>query len=478
VKATLERERKLTAAPGFRLPVFAGEPFPPRELNSTYHDTGDHRLAMAGITLRYRAERDRGAWQLKLPHGEDRLELEFDGPPRAAPAAVLDLLTAHLRRERPRPVARLRTHRSGVIVRDGDRELAEVVTDAVSVYAGRRIARRFEEIEVELLDGDGADLRRIVRRLKQAGAADGDSRPKLLQALDLRPPSQPPGPRRSAAAGEHVAAALREQFEAIVRHDPGTRLGRDHEELHQMRVATRRMRAILRAASPLLDPDWAAGLRAELGWLGGGLGPVRDLDVLIEHLRADAHRLGAEDEQGFLPLLRSLDAERDADRAALADALRSPRFVALVERLDEATASPALRAGATSLRRLAAREFRRLRRAVRELGDEPPDAQLHAARIAVKRARYAAELAEGSVGAPARAAIRDCKALQDILGDHQDAAIAEERIRGLVRPRTAAPGALAAGRVIERQHERRRAARAAYPAAWRRLERSATGVFL
>ena len=47
-----------------------------------------------------------------------------------------------------------------------------------------------------------------------------------------------------------------------------------------MRVATRRMRAILRAARPLLDPEWVRSLRAELGWLGGALGPVRDLDVL------------------------------------------------------------------------------------------------------------------------------------------------------------------------------------------------------
>jgi CHAD domain-containing protein len=133
---------------------------------------------------------------------------------------------------------------------------------------------------------------------------------------------------------------------------------------------------------------------------------------------------------------------------------------------------------AGSLRALAAHEFRRLRKRVRALGDHPPDEDLHAARIAVKRARYAAELAERSMGKAATAVIRDLKVLQDVLGDHQDAAVAETRIRALVKPRTSVATAIAAGRVIERQHERRRAARAAFPKAWRMLEHSAAGVFL
>jgi CHAD domain-containing protein len=478
VKATLERERKLTAAPGFRLPHLPGEQILERELNATYHDTPDLRLAAGGVTLRYRTELGHGAWQLKLPHGDDRLELEYEGSPRTVPAAVLELLTARLRGVKPRPVARLRTRRAGVLVRDGERPVAEVVTDAVDVFEGRRIVNRFDEIEVELVEGTSAELRSILRTLRRVGAADSDARPKLFQALGLPAASPPPKPGRSAPASEHVAAALRAQYEAIVRHDPGTRLGGDPEELHQMRVATRRMRAILRAARPLLDRDWVQALRAEVGWLGGALGPVRDLDVLVDHLRADAHVLGEDDERAFLVLLRSLEAEHAADRATMVEALREPRFVALIDMLDAATLQPRFVPGAGSLRHLAAREFRRLRKTVRALGDDPADADLHAARIAVKRARYAAELAERSVGKDAAAVIRDAKDLQDILGDHQDAAVAEARIRALVKPRTSAATAIAAGRVIERQHERRRAARAAFPGAWRALVKDASGVFL
>lgn len=245
-----------------------------------------------------------------------------------------------------------------------------------------------------------------------------------------------------------------------------------------MRVATRRMRAILRAARPLLDPEWVRSLRAEVGWLGGALGPVRDLDVLVEHLKADAHLLGATDERAFLVVLRSLESEREADRAAMLRALREPRFVRLVDRLATEAPAPPLTSAGGSLQALAAREFRRLRKRVRALGDHPPDEDLHAARIAVKRARYAAELAERSMGKDAAAVVRELKVLQDVLGDHQDAAVAETRVRALVKPRTGVATAIAAGRVIERQHERRRAARAAFPGAWRAVERSADGVFL
>jgi CHAD domain-containing protein len=478
VKATLERERKLTAPPGFVLPPLPGEPLPARELNSTYHDTPGLRLAAAGITLRHRVEQGRGAWQLKLPHGTDRLELEFEGGIRTVPAEVTALLTAHLRGARPVAVARLRTHRAGVLVRSGGRALAEVVVDSVAVFEGRRIARRFEEVEVELVDGTVSDLRGIVRQLRRAGAVEADLRPKLFQALDLPPPEADPRPARSAPAAEHVAAALRAQYRAIVRHDPGTRLGRDAEELHQMRVATRRMRAILRAARPLLDREWVRELRAELGWLGGVLGQVRDLDVLVEHLRADAGALGGDDEAAFLALVAKLEAERAADREALLAAMGEPRYLELIERLDADTrTSPEPRSDRT-LRDLAAREFRRLRKAMRALGGDPADDELHAARIAVKRARYAAELAERSVGRGATAFIRDAKVLQDVLGDHQDAAVAAARVRALVGPRAPAAQAVAAGRVIERQHERRRAARAAYRKAWRDLERRADGIFV
>ena len=106
---------------------------------------------------------------------------------------------------------------------------------------------------------------------------------------------------------------------------------------------------------------------------------------------------------------------------------------------------------------IAAAELDRLRKAADGLGDDPPDDDLHALRIHAKRARYAAEL----TGGKKRDAYLDAlKRVQDTIGLHQDAVVAEERLRAIALP----DSAIAAGRLIERERERRREAREAYPA--------------
>jgi hypothetical protein len=91
VKETLERELKLVADPGFRLPELPGEALPSRVFTSTYWDTRDNRLARGGVTLRRRVEARRGLWQLKLPRGVARLELELPGGPAEPPEPVSEL---------------------------------------------------------------------------------------------------------------------------------------------------------------------------------------------------------------------------------------------------------------------------------------------------------------------------------------------------------------------------------------------------
>ena len=98
MKSTLERELKLRAAAGFSLPRLPGTPIATRHISSTYHDTADHRLASAGVTLRYRSENGSGAWQLKLPTGQARTELEVEGSPDTVPGELLDLISAPLGR--------------------------------------------------------------------------------------------------------------------------------------------------------------------------------------------------------------------------------------------------------------------------------------------------------------------------------------------------------------------------------------------
>ena len=343
---------------------------------------------------------------------------------------MLELLVAQLRGAALLPIARLRTRREGVRA-DG----AEIVHDTVAVLDHQRVTRSFEELEVELLDGDERTLRRIEKELRRAGAADGERRPKVFQALDLDFQAEAVGAPDDASSAAKLRARIREQAERVLAHDPGTRLGTDAEELHQMRVATRRLRAFLRAGSGLLDPEWVEPVREELKWLGGSLGPVRDLDVLVEHLAAEVESLG-DDRADGRKLLRTLERSRRTARRKLIAALDSDRYFALLDTLEQPVATIA---DAPTLDEIHAAEHKRLRKAVRALDDASSDEELHAVRIHVKRARYSAELSG------ADAYVKAAKALQDVLGEHQDAVVAAERLRQLAQrmPDTA----VAAGRL-------------------------------
>ena len=468
MRATTERELKL-AGDGVRMAFLAGDPIADRTFVSTYFDTADLRLAAAGLTLRHRAEGRTGLWQLKLPQGDARLEVEISGKAEAVPARMLNLLRAHLRSGALQPVAALRTERSGVRVHDNGNGLVEVVRDSVAVLEGGAGKRTFEELEVELLEGPASALRRVERQLRGAGAVDGDSRPKVFQALGISQPDRRLPP--VSAPADRLAAVMSAQYRAIMANDPGTRLGADPEHLHRHRVAVRRLRAILRAAAPMLDPAWTRELRDELGLLGRTLGPMRDLDVLIEHLERSTATLGDPDELTAEPLLAALVADRKRARRTLMRALDSDRYMKLLDRVEAAAARPAVNHPETRLRGLAVREARTLSKAAARVRPRSPDAELHALRIRVKRARYSAELAHPG-GRRWQAMIDRARDLQDVLGAHQDACTAEVRLRELAVSITDAPVQVAAGRLIERERERRAASRERFPAAWERLERA------
>jgi CHAD domain-containing protein len=174
----------------------------------------------------------------------------------------------------------------------------------------------------------------------------------------------------------------------------------------------------------------------------------------------------------FAEVFQQLEAERGAARERVLAALGSERYGALLESLEAAARTPHARELDLALDEVAAAEFKRLAKAVGKLGDDPSDENLHRVRILGKRARYAAELAEPVVGKRAARFVSQAKSFQDVVGAHQDAVVAEERLRALA-PKLASPEAvLAAGRVVERQRRRRRNARADLPKAWARLERS------
>jgi CHAD domain-containing protein len=344
---------------------------------------------------------------------------------------------------------------------------AEIVEDAVSVFEAQRVTQRFREVEVELIDGDERTLQRLERSLRKAGAEPGVWKPKLYRALDLAFDREASPLSPEATPLEALGYALAEQHRSLLDHDPGTRLGADPEDLHQMRVATRRARAFLRVARPIVDPAWAEKLRLELGWLGSALGPTRDADVLLEHVRGEVETLG-ERSEAVAGLVSALERERDRARKRAVGALRAKRYLALLDRLEGASQPPATSGSAARLAELWWDELKRTRRVVSKLGKRSPDEDLHAARIRVKRARYACELAAHELGKPGGRFVAAAKRLQDVLGEHQDAVVAEDRIRGWTAPTPEAVEAVE--RLVARERKRRAKARREWPKAWEELE--------
>jgi len=464
VKTTVERELKLEADGSLSIDDLGGEPVEPRTFTSTYYDTGDGLLLRLGIQLRRRLEDGANVWQLKLPREDGRVELEVDGVPGDPPSELAEVLRAALDGRHLRPVATLRTRRSGRRV-DG----AEVTLDSVEVLDGQRVASRFTEIEAELVADEPRRLAALERRLCKAGARATDGRSKLRRVLD---PAEPEHPGKRAPAVAQVRALLRAQYEQLLRHDPGVRVGGEPEDVHAMRVAVRRLRAVLRAARPMLDPEWVEGLRAELDWLGDHLAPVRDLDVLSAYLDGELISLPSRDAAAGRRLLEPLNEDHEKARGALLEALDTDRYLRLLSALDAAATAPRVRKSDIAVEELARKEFRRLRKFRRRLGTDPSDADLHKLRIGGKRARYAAELAGSARGGAATGFIARAEEFQDVVGEHQDAIVAEKVVRDLAARTRGAGASLAAGRLVERQQDRRRRARDAYPKAWKRLRRA------
>ncbi len=469
ISSKREREIKLAVDDDFRLPSLPGRTIARRLLTSTYYDTSQYDLAHAAITLRHRAERGTQTWQLKIPLLKDRQEIEVADHRSSPPPAFRDLLFLHLRQRRLAPVATLKVWRMGVRARIDHAPVADVTLDRVTVVKHGVALQRFQELEIEQVNGNDRALAGLERLLRRAGCGDHDGRPKLFRALSLPAPRPASPPAPDAPVVDHVKHALRRHVRWLLAHDPGTRLGREPESLHQMRVATRQLRSILRAASPLLVPEWADSLQDELDRLGTLLGPVRDLDVQLAYFREESSSLDVGDRRAMAQFITHLTNRRDDARGILLIELKSARYLDLIRRLQDAKDDPRIVETSVTVRDIAKVAYKKLRKAIQRLGSSTDNAGLHEIRIKTKRARYAAELAEPSVGKPATRFIRQASRLQDILGLHQDALQAEAHVRAFLAQSSSLRAAFVAGRIVERQRERRKKAETDMRACWKQL---------
>jgi CHAD domain-containing protein len=520
-----EEERKYEVGASFALPELGGclpaggqvVDRGPVTLTATYYDTADLRLARTGASLRYRwSTRGSGSsertWTVKLPSGLPgvRHEISRAGQAGRPPDELVVLVTATTRGAELRPVVVLRSRRHRYELCDADGTvLAELADDTVSVLDGLRARASFREIEVELVKGDRRLLDRVEVPLVQAGAVAGIFTPKQVRALGEAAAGAPdlPAPAalgRKPRGGDVVTEAIRRSVSRIVAHDPLVRLRQElpggDTPVHQMRVGCRRLRSDLRTFRPLVDRQWAGGLRDELRWLAQTLGTARDAEVL----RARLDRIAALDP--LAPLDPSAVARIDAELAVrqhealetVAAALRSDRYVALLNALVDAAKTPRLTplAGAAArevLPGLVSRPWYRLAKGSRgvsgaaDLAPDAPDAEWHAVRVNGKRARYAVEAVADAIGGAAPRLSRRLAVLQDLLGEHQDAAVAAQTWLAIAASRSTASLAsldrsdasdpddhalaVAAGRLYERERAAIRRVRAEFPNAWRRANR-------
>jgi CHAD domain-containing protein len=232
----------------------------------------------------------------------------------------------------------------------------------------------------------------------------------------------------------------------------------------------------LRQFRDLYAPQWADSLRADVKGLSDRLGAVRDADVLLARLQERVVALPMEDRPHGQTLVDNLARSRAAHGERLIALMCSPRYEQLLEAMHGAVREPQLTdpcelGAAEVLLPFARRTWRRLRGAVEDLGPQPGDRELPRVRIAGKRARYAANVLGPVVGKPAERFAGSAAELQDRLGDHQDAVVAQAWLRRTASDATQAE-ALVAGELVAAERSAAAEARATWPRAWEKLDRS------
>lgn len=478
---TTERELKMIADADTALPdlteVFPGVVCGPpstQEMTAEYYDTSTFSLARWGASLRWRDERPKPVWTVKLPASSggsvlSRHEITFAGPRAKVPPHAAELVRVFRHGQPLEAVATLRTTRTETALLIDGVAIATVCDDLVT---GDRIdgeTLSFREIEVEVTPGVETDatLRAITKRLRKAGCAVEE--PVLAKVVRvLGEAAQEPADvvvrklTSRARVVDLVTSTLSGSLDQLLRRDPLVRGGNEPEDLHQFRVAARRLRSDLGTFAPLLDRAWARPLRDELRWLGNEAGAVRDADVLHLRLEGRFAALAPSDPGASALLLGRLEHARSRARKRLLRSMSTDRYDALVDALISAThelrfSSDDPKAATRQARRvvgeLVRKRWRRLKQAADALDADSPDEDLHEARILAKRCRYAAEAAAKVFGRDARSFSRAIAELQEVLGDHQDTVVAEAWLHAAGKAVPAA-GVLAGLAIAEERAER------------------------
>jgi CHAD domain-containing protein len=437
----------------------------PRTEDRLVLDSFDGRLRAAGMRAERPPGRRAGALTLHEPGAPARrvevapakrhLATELPpGPVRRRLEEVLEMRALV-------PLVRLRSSVLSLAVVNGDaKTVVRLVIERAEAVDGAKHVPLAPRLTVEPVLGYDSDLERTLRVLRDRLGLAAAERPvfdEAVVAVGGRLGGVPSKPRLALAPGTRADAAAAEvltQLAAIAEANvPGTLADLDTEFLHDLRVAVRRSRAVLRELDEVHAPERRAHVRAELKWIQAVTGPVRDLDVQLlgwDELVAPLAGGRAEELEPLRGLLARL---RGREFTRLRRSLRAARFAAALEAWRAlATTGPADTEGpdaAVAIDVLAADRIRRVyRRMVRdgsEIGDGSPPEALHELRKRGKELRYLLELFGGLFEPEVvKPMVKTLKQLQDVLGDYQDISVQTELLRGLRDELAAEPGGPAA----------------------------------
>ena len=407
------------------------------QLDAVYFDTDDLRLVRSGVRVRRDADGDAAGWHVRIGPSASRLEFRFPQTRSERVPMAIRKLTQGIARGAPLvPVARVRSHRQRVQLLGGqDAVLAEVGRDrVVATRSVDGVETEWHEIEVRLVSGDTGVRDRVLSRLVGNGAAEADFPSRLRRALGDRNPSKVPTPSKKAAAADVLRAYLAEVHVRLLRHD--LRLRADQPDaVHLVRTNARRLRSALAAYRKLFEPDSTRRLEDGLRWLGTELSVARDLQVADELLAeaTPAHAVSPALVLAVQPVRKELAARRRANAAEVTRLLESDTYLRLLDDLAAFVEAPPFRSRAAKPAR---RELRRgLRAAHRRVTEQWATARaslaadaLHDVRKAVKRLRYACEVAEPVLGDDARRLRQQAKSLSEVLGERQDALLVQRTL--------------------------------------------------
>ncbi len=463
---------------------------PPRASHRVVLDTFDGRLAAAGLRLEHHRDGELGLvllddsgapparlagataprWPSGLPAGPFRARVAEVTKERA----LVPLLTVTSQARR----AHRRDRRGkSVVVAD----LHEEVRDA-----GHRSDGWF--LELHGVAGHADDCERIATRLLSLGfvAHEGDLAAAVAAGSGASLTGTPSSPTVPLDAKEPALSGYRRVLanlaETIELNRPGTIEDIDEEFLHDLRVAVRRTRTVLKEGKPVLPADVRVRYQEVFGTLGQLTGPARDLDVYVLGWDDYVAPLGLANDPGLAKVRREIERQRAVAHRDLSKVLGGAPHRAELEAWRTWLADPSVEGPSSpSLGRVVAKRIEKAQDKVltdgRAITPHTPGERLHDLRKDTKRLRYLLECFGSLFPSDDRKAfVSQLKDLQDNLGEHQDAEVHLAQLRDLAHDLHAravvdTDALLAMGRLSDQLERRRTEERAAFAKRFARYDR-------